>query len=67
MKTLPLQECLYPAPPLQQTLMTTQMQNLIQLLLTPTGLTTIQAMHPYTAPETTYPFTEPLVNHHNIL
>ena len=29
--------------------------------------TTIQARHPYTAPEATYAFTVPLVNQHNIL
>ena len=29
--------------------------------------TTIQAKHPYIAPEATYPFAVPLVNHHNIL
>ena len=45
----------------------TRTQNLITTPLTPTRLMTIQAKHPYTAPEATYPFTVPLVNHHNIL
>ena len=68
-KTLPLQECLYTTslPLLQQMQMITRMQNLITMLLTPMRLTTIQAKHPYTALEATYPFTVPLVNHHNIL
>ena len=35
--------------------------------LTPTRPMTIQAKHLYTALEATYPFTVPLVNHHNIL
>ena len=51
----------------QQTMMMTQMQNLITTLLTPTRPTSIQAKHPYTAPETTYQFAVQLVNHNNIL
>ena len=40
---------------------------LITTLQTPMRLTTIQAKHPYSAPEATYPFTVQLMNHHNIL
>ena len=67
MKTLLLQECLYPTLPSSQMQMMTQMQNPITSCLTPMRLTTIQAKHLYTAPEATYPFTVPLVNHHNIV